>query len=40
MPHAAAWRGRVVRCTTYEEFMALVDEIEADVLANVDACEG
>ncbi len=33
MPHAAAWRGRVVRCTSYEEFMALVDEIEADVRA-------
>ncbi|OUP07829.1 tRNA dihydrouridine synthase DusB [Collinsella sp. An2] len=31
MPHAAQWRGRVVQCTTYEEFMALVDEIEADV---------
>lgn len=30
LPHAAAWRGRVVTCTTYEEFMALVDEIEAD----------
>ncbi len=29
MPHAAAWRGRVVRCSTYEEFRALVDEIEA-----------
>ena len=33
MPHAAAWRGRVVRCTSYEEFMALVEEIEADVRA-------
>lgn len=31
MPHAAAWRGSVVRCSTYEEFMALIDEIEADV---------
>lgn len=31
MPHAAAWRGRVVQCDTYEDFMALVDEIEADV---------
>ena len=31
MPHAAAWRGRVVHCTTFEEFMALVDEIERDV---------
>lgn len=36
MPHAAAWRGRVVQCTTYEEFMALVDEIEADVRAHAD----
>lgn len=34
MPHAAAWRGRVVKCTTYEEFMMLVDEIEADVAAS------
>lgn len=33
MPHAASWRGNVVRCSTYEEFMALVDEIEADVTA-------
>lgn len=33
MPHAASWRGSVVRCSTYEEFMALVDEIEADVAA-------
>lgn len=33
MPHAATWRGRVVRCTTYEEFMALLDEIEVDVTA-------
>ncbi len=31
MPHAAAWRGRVVQCDTYEDFMALVDEIEDDV---------
>lgn len=31
MPHAAAWRGRVVQCDAYEDFMALVDEIEADV---------
>lgn len=31
MPHAAAWRGRVVQCTTYDEFMELVDEIQADV---------
>lgn len=33
MPHAAAWRGRVVRCDSYEDFRALVDEIEADVVA-------
>ena len=33
MPHAAAWRGRVVKCTSFEDFMALVDEIEADVTA-------
>lgn len=33
MPHAAAWRGRVVRCTSYEEFMALLDEVEADLIA-------
>lgn len=33
MPHAAAWRGRVVRCTSYEEFMALLDEVEADLVA-------
>lgn len=33
MPHAAAWRRRVVQCTAYDEFMALVDEIEADVRA-------
>lgn len=31
MPHAAMWRGRVVQCTTYEEFMRLLDEIELDV---------
>ena len=31
MPHAAAWRGRVVQCTTYDEFIELVDEIQADV---------
>lgn len=31
MPHAATWRGRVVRCSSYEEFCALIDEIEADV---------
>ncbi len=33
MPHATAWRGRVVRCTSYEEFMALLDEVEADLIA-------
>ena len=33
MPHAAAWRAHVVRCSSYEEFMALVDEIERDVVA-------
>lgn len=32
MPHAAQWRARVVRCTTFEEFMALVDDIERDVI--------
>lgn len=32
MPHAAAWRARVVRCSTYEEFMTLVDQIEHDVV--------
>lgn len=31
MPHAAAWRGRVVQCTTYEEFMGLLDLIEEDL---------
>lgn len=31
MPHAAGWRGRVVGCSEFEDFMALVDEIEADV---------
>lgn len=31
MPHAAGWRGRVVKCSTFEDFMALVDEIELDV---------
>ena len=25
MPHAAAWRAQVVRCSTYEEFMALAN---------------
>lgn len=33
MPHAAAWRGRVVRCSGYGEFMDLVDQIERDVCA-------
>lgn len=33
MPHAAYWRGKVVRCTSYEEFMELVDSIECDVVA-------
>lgn len=31
MPHAAQWRGRAVRCESYGEFMALLDEIEVDV---------
>lgn len=31
LPHAATWRGRVVRCSSYEEFCALINEIEADV---------
>ena len=35
MPHAAAWRGKIVHCDTFEEFMALVDDIEADA----DRCE-
>ena len=30
MPHAAAWRAQVVRCSTYEEFMSLVDDIERE----------
>ncbi len=33
MPHAAAWRRRVVQCTAFEDFMALIDEIERDVRA-------
>lgn len=33
MPHAAQWRARVVRCTSYEDFMTLVDDIERDVRA-------
>ena len=31
MPHAEGWRGRVVACSEFEDFMDLVDEIEADV---------
>ena len=27
------WRGRAVRCESYEQFMALLDEIEADLAA-------
>ena len=37
LPHAAAWRGRVVQCTTYEEFMALLDEAEAELAVGPDA---
>lgn len=33
MPHAAFWRGRVVRCGDYDAFRDLVGEIERDVLA-------
>lgn len=33
MPHAAAWRGRMVRCTTYEQFMEAVEHVEADLFA-------
>lgn len=33
MPHAAQWRAKVVRCTSYEDFMNLVDAIERDVTA-------
>ena len=33
LPHAAFWRGKLVHCTAYEEYAALVDEIEADVAA-------
>lgn len=36
MPHAAQWRGRAVRCESYEQFMALLDEIEADLAAGAD----
>ncbi len=37
LPHAAAWRGRVVQCTTYDEFMALLDETEAELAVGPDA---
>lgn len=37
LPHAATWRGRVVQCTGYDAFCALVDEIEADVRASAEA---
>lgn len=33
LPHAAAWRGKVVQCATYEEFMALLNQVEADACA-------
>lgn len=33
MAHAASWRGRVMRCQTFEDFMQLVDLIEEDVRA-------
>ena len=36
LPHAAMWRGRMVKCSTFEEFLALIDEIEAAL----DADEG
>lgn len=39
MPHAASWRNRVVQCGSYEEFCALVDEIEADVCASAPAAD-
>ena len=31
LPHASAWRRELVQCVNYEEYMALVDRIEADV---------
>ena len=37
LPHAAAWRGRVVQCTIYDEFMALLDEAEAELAVGPDA---
>lgn len=30
MPHAAYWRNSLVKCTSYEDFIAVVDGIEAD----------
>lgn len=39
MPHAAGWRGQVVKCSTFEDFMALVDRIEDDVLRCSDLME-
>ena len=33
LPHASAWRRELVQCVNYEEYMALVDRIEADVAA-------
>lgn len=33
LPHAAAWRNKVVQCATYEEFMALLNQVEADACA-------
>ena len=33
MPHASYWRHRIMDCRTYEEYLALVDDIEADVAA-------
>ena len=32
MPHAASWRGRIVCCETYDDFMALVDAVETDMV--------
>lgn len=32
MPHAAGWRGLVVKCSGFEDFMGLVDRIEEDAL--------
>ena len=33
MPHASYWRHRIMDCRVYEEYLALVDDIEADVAA-------